>query len=99
MDANIITPSEWFFLFLLVLITVMAFYQAWVNLLYGKVSRFSIDAILVFLFVRFGTERARKRARAFTKNVDRITLFGIYALLTFFGGVYAIIMWLQRITR
>ena len=99
MNANIVTPFEWFFLLLLVFITVMSFYQACVNLFYGKVSKFSIDAILVFLFIKFGNERARKRAQAFTKNVDRIILFGIYALLSFFGGVYGIINWLQRIAK
>lgn len=99
MNDNIITPFEWFFLFLLVLITLMSLYQAWVNLIFGKVSRYSIDAILVLLFLKFGNEKARKQVKAFTKNTNRILLFGLYALLTFFGGIYGIIRWLERLTK
>ena len=93
------TPLDWFGLLSLVFIILMAFYEAWVNLIYGKVSKYSIDALLVFLILKFGNEKARKRARAFTKDTNRILLFGVYALLTFFGGIYAIIVWLQRIAK
>ena len=99
MRPHFITTFDWFFLLSLILISVMALYQAAINLLYGKVSKFSIDALLVNLLIKFGSERIRKRARAFTKNTQRIALFGIYALLTFIGGIYAIILWLQKLVE
>jgi hypothetical protein len=77
----------------------MALYQAWVNLIYGKVSRYSIDAILVLFFLKFGNEKARKRVKAFTRNTNRILVFGLYALLTFIGGIYGIMKWLERMNR
>jgi len=99
MNTNIITSFDWFALLSLILITVMSLYQACINLFYGKVSRFSIDAILVFLLIKFGNEKTRKRARAFTKNTQRIFLLGVYALLTFIGGIYGIIVWLRILSE
>jgi hypothetical protein len=99
MNTNVVTPWEWFFLLSFVFIAIISFYQAYINLFYRRVSKFSIDALLVFLIIRFGNENARKRARAFTTNAARIILFGVYALLSFFGAVYAITVWLQRISK
>ena len=57
MNTNIITSLDWFALGSFVLLTLIFSYQAWVNLFYGKVSRFSIDAIMVYLFLKFGSEK------------------------------------------
>ncbi len=97
MNTNIITPLDWYALGSFVFLTLIFSYQAWVNLFYGKVSRFSIDAIMVYLFLKFGSEKARKRVKAFTKNTDRILLFGVYSILSAVGGIYAIIRWVERI--
>ena len=97
MNTNIITSLDWFFLGFFVLLTLIFSYQAWVNLFYGKVSMFSIDAIMVYLFLKFGSEKARKRVKAFTRNTDRILLFGVYSVLSAVGGIYAIFRWVERI--
>jgi Fe2+ transport system protein B len=99
MDATAMTPVEGIFLILFILITVMSLYQACINLFYGKISRYSIDGILVFLFLKFGTEKIRKRVKTFSKSSDRILLLGVYAVLTFVGGIYALFVWLQRIAK
>jgi len=96
MNANTVTPLDKFFLGLYVFITLMSIYQACVNLFFGKISSFSIDAILLYLILKFGDEKARKRTQIFSKNVDRIMLLGVYAALTAIGGIYAIIDWFEK---
>jgi hypothetical protein len=65
------------------------------NLFLGKASRFSFDALIVYLMIRFGDEKARKRAKAYGKDIDRIMIMGIYSALAVIGGIYEIIRWLE----
>lgn len=96
MNVDNATPFDWFFLGSCVFLILMFSYQAYMNLFLGKISKFSIDAILVFLIIKFGDEKSRKRAKAFSKNTDRILLFGVYSVFTVAGGIYEIILWLEK---
>ncbi len=98
MIARIPSSTSWIFLILFFLITLISFYQAWENLLNNRFSRFSIDAIMLALINKFGSQQARKRAKISTKDGKRITLLGVYALLTGVGGIYAIIQWFGAYT-
>lgn len=99
MNTNIILPIDWVFLGLYIFIVLLFSYQVYVNLFLGKVSRFSIDATIIFLILRFGKEKNRKRAKSFAKDTDRILVFGVYSALLAVGGIYGIIRWLERFTH
>lgn len=98
MEANYISPFDWFALISNILFLIMFAHQAYMNLYWGQVSRFSIDALAVFLFIKFGSENARRKVKAFRKNVDRIFLMGIYSVFVVVGGVSQLILWLEKNT-
>jgi len=95
MEINYIALLDWVFLGSYIFLVIMFSYQAYMNLFLTKVSKYSIDALLLFLIMRFGSERARKRAKSFQQDVDRILLFGIYSALSVAGGIWAIIRWIK----
>lgn len=97
MNNSIVTSFDWFFLISGVFIIIMFVHQAWCNLVYVKVSKFSLDAFLVWFFLKYGNARARNRISDFQKTPGRIMMFGIYALMVVVGDVYQLFLFLKDI--
>lgn len=89
-------PINWIGLVLfcvLVWLTAMALYQAWVNLVHQKLSRFSLDALLAYFSQRV---RTKNNIRGFPKNKTDIMVLGILALLAGLKGIQEIIRLVDR---
>ena len=87
---------NWFFLSLYCLGAIMFLAEAWVNIINQKVSKFSIDAFLLFLAQRIGTRQMRKNAKAFPKNKWDIIFVGIWVLLGGIGAIQEIVIWFNK---
>ena len=77
----------------------MFIYQSWVNLIKKEISKFSIDALALFLIVSFGGTKSQQRAIAYSKDGKRIFLFGVYGILGTIGGIYGIAHWIGNFVR
>ena len=88
--------SHWITLAIFCFLTIMFLYEAWVNLVNQKVSRFSVDGVLVYIFRRVGTKKTRKNAKDFPRNKGEIIFFGICALLAGLKGILEIIAWIGK---
>lgn len=93
MPTSYAYPSDWFFLLLIFVMTMMLLYEAWVNIINQDVSRFSFDAILLFLLQRIGTKRTKQNALAFPRKKANIIILGIFMLIAGLYGVQQIISW------
>jgi hypothetical protein len=87
---------DWYTLIFFCLITVMLLYEAWVNIILKKVSKYSIDALLVILARKFGTRKTKKNAFVFPRNKLEIVILGIWALLAGLKGIQEIINWFSK---
>jgi len=85
------------FLVFVILLTVMFIYQSWTNLIKKELSKFSIDALVLFLATSFGGRKYSERARRLSRDPKRILFFGIYGILGALGGIYGIMTWIKTI--
>jgi hypothetical protein len=69
--------------------------QAWINIINHKVSRFSIDALLIALVLRFGTKTAKRNARNFPRTKWEIIALGV---LTLFAAIRLIQEMVSRLS-
>lgn len=87
-------PINWIGLVLfclLILLTAMSLYQAWVNLMHQKVSRFSLDALLAYISQRVRARGTKNNIRGFPKDKTDIIVLGVLALLAGLKGIQEII--------
>lgn len=64
------------------LLSLMFIGQAWVNIIKNEVSKFSVDALIIFLAQKLGSREVQKRFSSFPRNKAEIVILGIFALLT-----------------
>ncbi len=96
MNANFPHTIDWIFLVSCIAFFFMFLYQAWVNLFYTQISKCSIDALLVFLLTKFGSQSLKKQVTLAARDQNRVLLLGIYAVLSCFGAAYVILEWLKK---
>ncbi len=81
----------WIILAIFCLLTTMFLYEAWVNLVSQKFSRFSLDALLVHIFQRVGIKKTKENIKAFPRNKAEIIVLGMSALVAGLKGIQEII--------
>ncbi len=87
---------HWITLAIFCLLTTMFLYEAWVNLVHQKVSRFALDALLMYILSRVGTKKTRENVTAFPRNKTEIIVLGICALAAGLKGLQEIYFLFRR---
>lgn len=80
----------WITLAVLCLLTIMFLYEAWVNLVHQKVSRYSLDTLLMYILSKVGTKKTKGNAATFPRNKTEIIMVGICALAAGLKGLQEI---------
>ena len=81
------TPSEPFSFYINLIVIVLSFYAAWVNLVEKRMSNFGFDALLLAIGSLWDSKQAR-RVRTDPKLIQRM---GVIMLLFGIGGIYAVV--------
>ena len=87
---------SWLTLAIFSLLTVMFLYEAWVNLVHQKVSKFALDALLMYILSSVGTRRTKENVKAFPRNKTEIVFLGICAFAAGVKGLQGIYYLLQQ---
>jgi hypothetical protein len=90
-DMPVPNLFAWIILAIFCLLTTMFLYEAWVNLVSQKFSRFSLDALLVHIFQRVGIKKTKENIKAFPRNKAEIIVLGMSALVAGLKGIQEII--------
>jgi hypothetical protein len=80
-------PPQPFSFYINLIITILSFYAAWVNLVQNRISRSGFDAFLLML----GNLIDAKQVRRIRKDPKLIQRMGIIMLLFGIGGIYAVV--------
>lgn len=96
MNQNILDSEEWAYFIFITLLSIMFLHQAWENLIRHRVSKFSIDRLLLILSDNFASSKHRMETRKLSTDPKRLLIFGLMALLGFMGFVQEIIKWLNK---
>jgi hypothetical protein len=72
---------RWLLLIFCALLTAMLVYQSWMNLIQGKLSKFSIDGLSMWIISMISNEWCNKVIGQFENNPHSIHIIGIYALV------------------
>ena len=94
-DPTPISFSLGFFIFL-ILLSLMFFYQAWENLINKRVSKFSLDTLIIFMSNAFANPTIQNRTLKQSKDPKRLFLMGLFALLVFIRGSIEIYSWTKN---
>jgi hypothetical protein len=87
---------DWITLTIFCLLTTMFLYEAWVNLIDHKVSRFSLDTLIVYILQRVGTKKTKQNAKVFPRNKTEIILIGIWVFGAGLKGIQEIVIWIDK---
>jgi len=79
------TPPQPFSFYINLIIALLSFYAAWVNLVHKKISSFGFDAVLLI----FGRLLDAKQVRKIYKDPKLIQRMGVMMLLIGIGSIYA----------
>ena len=84
-----------FFLFLVTL-SLLFFYQAWENIVNKRVSKYSLDALILFLSNNFANPTNRANTQRLSKDRTRLFLFGMFCLLASIKGFIESYSWMMK---
>ncbi len=94
MQSNSIPTEEWGYFFFIFALGIMFLHQAWANLIQQKVSKFSIDRLMILISDSFASPKNRAETRRLSKDPKRLLIFGLFSLLAFLGFVKIVYEWI-----
>jgi hypothetical protein len=94
------TTYNQFIFGMFILLALVLFYQSWMNLIRKQLTKFSLDALILF-YVRLvrGEKQRRKTTRLLIDEPQRIRSLGIIALVAGVLALYQAIDWYLRYLR
>lgn len=87
---------DWLFLAFLIMALLMSLHQAWENFFNKRISRYSVDRLILYLSDNFASTENRSRTKQLSKDSKRLFLLGVYAFLTFVESIHQIYKWITK---
>jgi len=84
-----------FFIFLITL-SLLFFYQAWENIIKKTISKYSFDALILFLSNKFANPTNRANTQRVSKDRTRLFLLGMFCLLVSIKGFIESYSWMMK---
>jgi hypothetical protein len=85
---------NWFVFWLFIVLALVLFYQAWMNLVRKQLTKFSIDAILLlYLRVKNGKAASSKAKNLLRKEPKRMQKLGFIAIASALAAIYIASNW------
>ena len=96
MSSNTFTSFHIIFFSILVTLSIMLLYQAWENIVNRRISKCSLDALIVLLSNKFANPTNRARTQKLSKDRTRLFVFGLFALLASIRGGMLAYSWMIK---
>ena len=99
MQTNPPVQAIWEALLINIILTVIFLFQAVVNFHKRKLSKFSIDALGLFLATTLFGGKIRQRALALRNDSKRIFIWGVLAILGAISSIYEIVILVKSLSN
>jgi Trk-type K+ transport system membrane component len=96
MLSNSFTAFHLIFFVFLVALSIMFLHQAWENIVNKRVSKYSLDALVVHLSNQFANATNRARTQQLSKDPKRLFILGFFVLLASIKGVMEAYSWMIK---
>jgi hypothetical protein len=97
---SVLAIYNWFVVFFFILLSVIFFYQSWINLVKKQLTKFSWDTLIfVFLYFARGKNYSDKAKKTIITDPEKMKRLGTAALLRGAASIGMAIFWYINFLR